>query len=212
MVVDNDLRIIDNPLAKHLLTILRSKDTGNIVFRDTLYKLGFILGYEISRELEWRETRVETPLAEAEGILPNKPLWIVAVLGAGIPLATGIHNALPWAGLGLLAARRIEENGIRVEIYYERLPRDLNGSPIIIADPMLATGNTMIKVIDIVRERRAGRLFLATVIASKYGLTRVFNAFRGVKVYTIALDPELNDRMFIVPGLGDAGDRAFNPE
>ena len=212
--MDNDKRvyIIDNPLAKYLLTILRNKNTLPPKFREVMRKLGFILAYEISRELMWKEITVETPLSKARGIEPYTNIWIIAILGAGVPLAQGIHEAFPWAGLGFIAARRIEEDkDIRVEVYYERMPESLKRTITIIADPMLATGNTMVKVLEIVRRRECEKVIIASVVASKYGIKKILDLFNDVNIYVLTIDPELNDKAFIVPGLGDAGDRALNP-
>jgi len=212
--MDNDKRvyIIDNPLAKYLLTILRNKNTLPPKFREVMRKLGFILAYEISRELMWKEITVETPLSKAKGIEPYTNIWIIAILGAGVPLAQGIHEAFPWAGLGFIAARRFEEDkDIRVEVYYERMPESLKRTITIIADPMLATGNTMVKVLEIVRRRECEKVIIASVVASKYGVKKILDLFNDVNIYVLTIDPELNDKAFIVPGLGDAGDRALNP-
>ena len=212
--MDNDKRvyIIDNPLAKYLLTILRNKNTLPPKFREVMRKLGFILAYEISRELMWKEITVETPLSKAKGIEPYTNIWIIAILGAGVPLALGIHEAFPWAGLGFIAARRFEEDkDIRVEVYYERMPESLKRTITIIADPMLATGNTMVKVLEIVRRRECEKVIIASVVASKYGVKKILDLFNDVNIYVLTIDPELNDKAFIVPGLGDAGDRALNP-
>ena len=208
----NRVYIIDNPLAKYLLTILRNKNTLPPKFREVMRKLGFILAYEISRELMWKEITVETPLSKAKGIEPYTNIWIIAILGAGVPLAQGIHEAFPWAGLGFIAARRFEEDkDIRVEVYYERMPESLKRTITIIADPMLATGNTMVKVLEIVRRRECEKVIIASVVASKYGVKKILDLFNDVNIYVLTIDPELNDKAFIVPGLGDAGDRALNP-
>ncbi len=212
--MDNGERvhIIDNPLAKYLLAILRNKNTLPPKFREVMKKLGFILAYEISRELNWKETTIETPLSKAKGIEPYTNVWIIAILGAGVPLAQGMHEAFPWAGLGFIAARRFEEGkDVRVEVYYERIPESLKGAITIIADPMLATGNTMVKVLEIVKRRECKKVLIASVVASKYGIKRILGLFNDVNIYVLTIDPELNDKAFIVPGLGDAGDRALNP-
>ncbi|RLG82615.1 MAG: uracil phosphoribosyltransferase [Thermoprotei archaeon] len=211
--MDNGKRVyvIDNPLAKYFLTILRDKNTMPPKFREIMRKLGFILAYEISRELKWKEVTVETPLSKARGLEPYTNIWIIAILGAGVPLALGMHEAFPWAGLGFIAARRFEEDkDIRVEVYYERMPESLRGTIAIIADPMLATGNTMVKVLEIVRRRECEKAIIASVVASKYGIKKLLNSFNDVNIYVLAIDPELNDKAFIVPGLGDAGDRALS--
>lgn len=205
------ITVIDNPLAQHYLTILRDKNTKPMIFREALRRLGFILGYEAAKHLRWRRVFVETPLAKAEGVKPSKPLLIVGVLGASIPLIEGMWEALPWAGLGLVAARRREDlaEGVEVDIYYQRLPDDLSPFTIILADPMLATGKTLVGVIKKLRFRGARDIIVTTVVSSKQGINHLMRNAGELPLITIAIDPILNSKYFIVPGLGDAGDRGL---
>ncbi len=210
---EENVYIIDNPLAKHYLTILRDKNTSPKLFREYLRKIGFILGYEASHHIKWRKVFVETPLARAEGYMVGKPVMIIGVLGASIPLVYGIWDALPWAGLGLVAARRIESGKeIDVEIYYERLPDDLSPYTIMIGDPMLATGKTIVSTIELVKKRGGRDIVVLTVVSSKYGLEYLHSREPDIPVITVVIDPILNDKYFIVPGLGDAGDRGLGYE
>ncbi len=204
------LKIIDNPLAKYYLTILRDKNTPPHIFRRIMGKIGVILGYEIARELKWMKTFVETPLSKAIGLKPAGKTIIVGILGASIPLIYGLQEALPWAGIGLIAARRIEGGkDVRVVTYYERLPVSLNGYDIVLADPMLATGRTIEASINHLRERGGGRIIIASVLSSRYGVEYLFGRYDDIVIYTIEVDPILNKDYFIVPGLGDAGDRGL---
>ena len=205
--------VIDNPLARHYLTILRDRDTPPRLFREYMRKLGFILGYEASKYMKWSSVFVETPLAKAEGLKPGKPVLIIGILGASIPLVQGIWEAIPWAGLGLIAARRVEyEDRVDVEIYYERLPKDLSHFTVLIGDPMLATGKTLASTIDLLSKRGARDIVVLTVIASRHGIEYLRSHAKNVPIITVAIDPVLNDRFFIVPGLGDAGDRGLGYE
>ncbi len=203
--------MIDNPLAQHYLAILRDKNTGSSVFREVLEKTGFILGYEVSRELPWKTRDVETPLARAIGYFPSGKLLVVGILGASLPLVYGIIKALPWAGIGLIAAKRVEAgDSVRITIYYERLPVSLaRYDRIILADPMLATGKTIEASIRHLRQRGARRITVASVIASRPGIEYLLSHVSDIKIYTVGIDPVLNDEFFIVPGLGDAGDRGL---
>lgn len=202
--------LIDNPLAKHYLTILRDKSTPPRIFREYMRRVGFIMGYEVSKLLKWRVTNVETPLAEASGLEPEGKLLIIGVLGASIPLINGMWEALPWAGLGLIAAKRIEsEGGVDVNVFYERIPDDLSNYTVIVADPMLATGSTMLVALDKIYSRGCRDAVVAVVIASRRGV-ELLHEKTDVTVVALAIDPELNDKFFIVPGLGDAGDRSLN--
>lgn len=205
------LFVIDNKLAKHYLTVLRDKSTRPAAFREYMRRLGFVLGYEASKYVKWSSVAVETPLARAPGLKPESPLLIVGILGASIPLVQGVWDALPWAGLGLVAARRVEsEGGVEVEIYYQRLPRELSDYVVFLGDPMLATGKTISKAIDILVSRGASEIVVLTVIASKPGVEYVRKKHPSVPIIAVEVDPELDDKYFIVPGLGDAGDRSLD--
>lgn len=203
--------VLDNPLAKYYLTILRNKETPPSIFREYMQRIGFILGYEISRFIEWEKTTVETPLATAEGLKPSGKVIIVGVLGASLPLVNGMWRAMPWASLGLVAARRIEKHSeVEVKVFYERLKEDLSGYTAIVGDPMLATGLTVLAILERLSARRCSRIMIASVVASKEGVRRVLEVFKDVTIVTVSIDPLLNDKFFIVPGLGDAGDRSLD--
>jgi uracil phosphoribosyltransferase len=209
--MQGEVILVENPLAKYYLTILRDHRTTPKVFRDYIRRLGYILGYEASRFLKWKKVFVETPLARAEGIEPGKPVLIVGILGASIPMIEGIWDAIPWAGLGLVAARRRELiDGVEVEVYYERLPDDLSIYTILLIDPMLATGKTIVNVIERLKKRGARDIVVLTIISSKQGISYVHETYPEIPIITTAIDPMLNDKFFIVPGLGDAGDRGLS--
>jgi len=209
MLAEN-VHVVDNPLAKHYLTVLRDRNTPPHVFREYLRKLGFILGYEASKHLKWSSVFVETPHARASGLKPSKPVLIVGVLGASIPLIYGMWDAMPWAGLGLVAARRVEsDEEVDVEMHYYRLPEDLSDYSVVIGDPMLATGKTIAKTIDLIRRKGSREIVVASVIASRHGLEYVRRRYRDIPIVVVEVDPILNDRFLIVPGIGDAGDRGL---
>lgn len=211
--LNENLIIIDNPLAKYYLTMLRRRDTRPAVYRDYVKKIGYIIGYEVSRLLKWKPVFVETSVARTEGIVPGKQVYIIGVLGASIPLMHGIWEALPWAGLGIVAARRFKvENKVLVRLYYERVPQDLSEHTAIAVDPTLATGNTMIKVLEKLDELRCKDYLVATIIASKPGLENLWKRFPGIRVIALSVDPVLNQEFFIVPGIGDAGDRSLSSD
>ncbi|WP_440059745.1 uracil phosphoribosyltransferase [Thermogladius sp. 4427co] len=208
-----ELVLIDNPLAKYYLSVLRDKNTTPRSYRDAARKLGFILGYEISRRLRWSKLFVETNLAKAEGLYPSKPVYIVGVLGASIPMMHGIWDALPWAGLGLVGAKRNIVNGdVEVEIFYERIPSDLSFYTVIIVDPTLASGRTMAKVADIVLGKGGRDIVAATILASKAGVEYFWSRHPQIPLYAVEIDPLLDERFFILPGIGDAGDRSLSSD
>lgn len=208
----NKVIIVDNLLAKHYLTILRDRNTKPVVFREYMRKIGFILGYEASIYLDWNRVTVETPLSKATGVKVSKPILIVGILGASLPLVQGIQDAYPHAGLGLVAARRLESGmNVDVEIYYCRLPERLDNYNVLIGDPMLATGKTILRTINLLFEKNASKIVVLSVIASRVGLENIHKKYPEIPILVIEIDPELNNRFFIVPGLGDAGDRSLDP-
>lgn len=208
-----DLVVINNPLAKYYLTLLRRKDTPPTQFREIVKKMGFVIGYEIAKDLEWSNIFVETTLGRAEGVEPGKPIYIVGVLGASIPMMHGIWEAMPWAGLGIVATRRkLRDRGIEVEVYYERLPDDMSPFVTVAVDPMLASGRTMVKVVDELRKRGSRKILVATIIASKPGLEHFSEHFPRIPIYTVDVDPVLTKEYYIVPGIGDAGDRSLSAD
>lgn len=205
--------LIDHPYAHHVLTRLRDVSTQSLEFRKGLVKLGRIMGYEIARTFPKREVEARTPLGVAKGILLEDldKVVIVEVLRAAMPLVEGLLKAFPEAKIGVVAAKRREEGEgeIDVDIYYVRLP-EVEGKVVIAADPMLATGVTMKAVLgEVLKRGRPRRLLIASVIATPIGIERVLSAYPNAEIFAVAIDEELNRQGFIVPGLGDAGDRAF---
>ncbi|MEL9989770.1 MAG: uracil phosphoribosyltransferase [Thermoproteus sp.] len=204
--------LIDHPYAQHVLTKLRDKRTSSLEFRKSLVKLGRIMGYEIAKTFPRREILIETPLGEAKGVVLDDldKVVIVEVLRAAMPLVEGLLKAFPEARIGVIAAKRREEGGsIDVDIYYSRIP-DVNGAVVLLADPMLATGTTMSSAIrEVLRRGTPKRLLTASVISTPIGIERVLSTYPQAEIFTVAIDEVLNRDGFIVPGLGDAGDRAF---
>ncbi|MCI2415514.1 MAG: uracil phosphoribosyltransferase [Candidatus Aramenus sp.] len=213
------LFLLSEPYELHILTQLRDKNTDQITFRKGLVRLGRIIGYEIANTMDYEITEVETPLGvKTKGvrIVDLDNLVIVNILRAASPLVEGLLKAFPGARQGVVTAKRREFEGkeppkeMEVEIFYEKIPPIKEGvDNVIVADPMIATGSTMVKVLDRVARQNPKRIYIASVIISEYGLKRIFSKFPDVYLFTISIDPELDSRGYIVPGLGDAGDRAF---
>ncbi len=199
----------DIPYARYVLRHLRDKNTDVEHFRYWLKRAGIVLGVFLSKELYWIEKTIETPLSPTKEFeLEQQPL-IVSILGAGVHLAEGLLMMYPNAPLGLVSAKRIEEgDSVRVELYYTRLPKEWN-APAIVVDPMLATGTTMSSVIDKVKTSGARKIIVASVIAARPGVSYVLTRHPDVAIFTLGLDEFLDKRNFIVPGLGDAGDRSL---
>ncbi len=220
--VPKDLRdrvhVIDHPYAQAILTTLRDRRTGQIDFRKGLVRLGRVIGLEMVKYLDGEVVEVETPLGvKAKGFVIKDMDYVViiTVLRAAMPLVEGLVKIFPKARQGVVSARRIEEgvtNGrsFEIELNYIKIPRIKSEDTVIIADPMLATGSTMLAIIPKILEYgKPKRLFIASVISTEYGIRRVLSKYPEAHVFTVAIDPELNSRGYIVPGLGDAGDRAF---
>jgi len=214
------LHVVDNPVLQGILLELRDRSTPRRRFRQLLEMAGLLLGYEASRSLPARRRTVETPLgAVAEGVEPaDEEVVVVAVLRAALPMALGVLRVLEDAELGLVAATRLEDTGRRsggrlvfdIEAPYWKTPR-LEGRSVVLVDPMLATGSTLATIASRIAGQRPRSMTLISLIATREGLARVEEALPGwsFDLYTAALDPRLDSRGFIVPGLGDAGDRAF---
>jgi uracil phosphoribosyltransferase len=198
------------PYARWLLARLRDRSTSPEEFRRYMREAGRLLAIYSSRELEWVKVSVTTPLgAQAEELELASPPLVVGVLGAALPLVEGYAEVFPSSRIGLVAARRLEsEGGVRVELYYRRLPRVHTGSAVVL-DPMLATGKTIDRVIEEVKSIGAGKVIVGSVIASRPGLSYIGRRHPDVTIYSLAVDPDLDSRFFIVPGLGDAGDRSL---
>ena len=200
------------PVARMVLARLRDESTGLVEFRRNLRLAGTMLAISISRELDWETVKVKTPLGVAEELRLVKPPLLVAVLGAGVVMAEGFLDVYEDAPLGLVAAKRVEEPGrVSVNVFYRRLPGKVGG-PTVIIDPMLATGYTIDAVASDLKERGAKRIIIASVIASRDGIMYLAERHPEAVLYTLTVDPKLNDEFFIVPGLGDAGDRSLGVE
>ena len=213
------LFLLSKPITLHFLTQLRDKNTDQINFRKTMVRLGRIIGYELLNTLDYETVEVETPLGvKAKGIriydLEN--IVIINVLRAATPLVEGLLKALPTARLGVVAASRKETEvndefpkEMDVEIFYSKIPTITSKDNVIIADPMIATASTMRKVINIVKPYNPKRIYVVSIITSDYGAKKLLSEFPDIYLFTISIDPELDNRGYIIPGLGDAGDRAF---
>ena len=200
------------PIARWILSNLRDKSTGLDSFRKYMSLAGTLLAREVSKELDWRPKPVETPLGAkaVELELESQPL-IIGILGASLHMLEGFNRVYPGAPLGLIAAKRVEDGGLRVEVKYERLPESWSGHAIVV-DPMLATGLTIEEALRIAERIGSRRRIVASIISSVEGVERVKSMGLADAIYTLAVDPELDQNYFIVPGLGDAGDRSMGVE
>jgi|YelNatPaOPRAMG01_1025707.scaffolds.fasta_scaffold31685_4 uracil phosphoribosyltransferase len=212
-----NVHVIRHPLAQAILTDLRNKETGQIAFRKGLVKVGRLTAYEIIKSFPVKEVYVETPLkVKAKGVrVPDLDhIVIINVLRAAMSLVEGLLKSFPLARQGVLAVQRIEEKegieNIKAIKYFVKIPKFNSEDIIIIADPMLATGSTILEAIDeVYKVGKPKRLIVSSVISCEYGVNKLMEKHPEVELYTLAVDPDLNPHAYIVPGLGDAGDRSF---
>lgn len=202
------LVVCDHPLIQEKLATLRDKHTRPEEFRLTMEEIGALLGYEAMRTLRTRRTIVQTPIKSSAAEFIDQPVSFVAVLRAGLGLLPGLLRLVPDASVGHIGLYRNDEtlNPVR---YYVRLPKDIAESFVVLCDPMLATGGSAAEAISILKTDGAQQIVLLTLLASKAGVKRVQEAHPNVSIFTAAVDAQLNKSGYIVPGLGDAGDRLF---
>ena len=203
------LIIVDHPLIQHKLTIIRDKNTSPKKFREVVNEITLLLTYEATRDLELKEVKIETPLAETVGkSLSSTNVVIAPILRAGLGMVNGMLNIFPLAKLAHIGLYR-DENSFKPITYYLNIPNDLSGCIVIVVDPMLATAGSLCAAIDIIKEYNPKQIKAITLIASPEGRQRLEEKHPDVTVYTGALDERLNEKAYIIPGLGDAGDRLF---
>ncbi|MFV0385162.1 uracil phosphoribosyltransferase [Paracoccus sp. (in: a-proteobacteria)] len=203
------LTVIDHPLVQHKLTIMRKKDVSTAGFRRLLREISLLLAYEVTRELELTTTRIDTPICPMDApTLEGQKLALISILRAGNGLLDGILELIPSARVGFVGLYRDPVTLQPVE-YYCKVPNLLDQRMTIVVDPMLATGNSSVAAIDKLKEHGARNLRFLCLLAAPEGVERMRHAHPDVPVFTAALDEKLNDHGYIVPGLGDAGDRMF---
>ena len=204
--------VMDHPMVMEQLSLVRDKRTNQVAFRKAIYRLGRFMAYEFLRTLDTDTFTVETPLGPAKGgrVKGNDKIVIILVLRAAIPFVEGMYKNFPMARTGVISAWRGEPPDFRIEVNYAKIPKIAQDDVVIIADPMLATGHTLKEVaLRVAKEGPPKRLVFFSVIATMQGIDYVAQDFPNAEFYTCAIDPALNDHGYIVPGLGDAGDRAF---
>ena len=201
--------VVDHPLVKHKLTIMRDKQTSTAGFRRLLREISLLLTYEVTRDLELTTVRIETPLAEMDApTLEGKKLVFASILRAGNGLLEGMLDLVPAARVAHIGLYRDHDTLEAVE-YYFKAPSDIGDRLVIVVDPMLATANSAIAAVDRLKRRGASNLRFLCLLAAPEGIKRFTAAHPDVPVFTAAIDSHLNDKGYIVPGLGDAGDRMY---
>ncbi|MDV3243845.1 MAG: uracil phosphoribosyltransferase [Nitrososphaerales archaeon] len=206
------ITVINHPMVLEQLTLARDRRTNQVAFRKAIYRLGRYLAYEFLRTMETQQLKIHTPLKEAVGhkVKGNEKVVIIMVLRASIPFVEGMYKNLPMARTGVISAWRGKPPEFPIEVGYAKIPNIHRDDVVVVADPMLATGHTLAAVARKVLERgKPKRLAFFSVVSTIQGINYVSRRFPRAEFYTCAIDPGLNERGFIVPGLGDAGDRAF---
>ncbi|MBY6049998.1 uracil phosphoribosyltransferase [Vannielia litorea] len=203
------LTVVDHPLVQHKLSLMREKDTPTAVFRQLLREISQLLAYEVTRELPMTTKRIETPLTEMDApVLDGKKLALISILRAGNGLLDGVLELIPSARVGFVGLYRDEQTLQPVE-YYFKVPAELGDRMVIAVDPMLATGNSSAAAITKLKEAGAVNIRFLCLLAAPEGVERMKEAHPDVPIVTAALDERLNEVGYIMPGLGDAGDRMF---
>jgi len=201
--------VFDHPLIQHKLTYIRDKNTGTKEFRELVDEVATLMAFEITREMPVEEIEIETPVTVAKTkVLSGKKIAIVPILRAGIGMVDGVLNLIPAAKVGHIGLYRDPETLKPVE-YYAKLPADVEERDFIIVDPMLATGGSAVEAINSLKKRGAKSIKFMCLIAAPEGVKEIQERHPDVDIYIAALDEKLNDHGYIVPGLGDAGDRLF---
>ena len=203
------VEIVDHPLIQHKISLLRDRNTGTKEFRDLVSEIAMLLCYEATRDLPTEEVEVETPVALARTqVLAGRKLALVPILRAGLGMVDGMLSLIPAAKVGHIGMYRNEETLQPVE-YYCKLPNDINEREVFVLDPMLATGGSASDAIGQIKARGAKHIKFIGLIAAPEGLKALHEAHPDVDIYVAALDERLNENGYIIPGLGDAGDRIF---
>ena len=202
-------QVIDHPLIQHKLTIIREKSCGTKVFREVVDEIAMLMAYEVSRDMPLEDIEIETPMGKTiQKTLTGKKVAIVPILRAGIGMVDGMLELIPAAKVGHVGLYRDEETFEPVE-YFVKLPADIAERQLFVVDPMLATGGSAIMAIDLLKKRGATNIKFVCLVAAPEGIKALQDAHPDVDIYTAGLDEKLNEQGYIVPGLGDAGDRLF---
>lgn len=203
------LHVMDHPLIQHKLTLMRDKETGSKEFRELLDEVAMLMAYEVTRDLPLMEVEIETPVGKAiSKVISGKKVGVVPILRAGLGMVDGILRLVPTAKVGHIGLYRDPESLQPVE-YYCKLPTDVEERELILVDPMLATGGSASAAISFLKKRGCKNIKLVCLIAAPEGIDKIKNDHDDVEIYVACVDKCLNEHGYIIPGLGDAGDRLF---
>ena len=203
------VHVVDHPLVQHKLTLMRDKNCGTKDFRQLLEEISMLMAYEVTRELPLKEIEIETPVAKCTSkVIAGKKLGIVPILRAGLGMVDGVMRLVPAARVGHIGLYRDPETHMPVD-YYCKLPTDVAERDLIVVDPMLATGGSSIAAINFIKKRGCKSITLMCLVGCPEGVKALQEAHPDVNLYIAAIDEKLNESKYIIPGLGDAGDRLF---
>ena len=201
--------VFDHPLIQHKVSLMRDKNTGTKDFRQLLEEISMLMVYEVTRDLPTEEVEIETPICKTKGkMLSGKKIGIVPILRAGLGMVNGIHVLFPSAKVGHIGMYRDEET-LQPKSYYCKLPAGIEDKLVIVVDPMLATGGSAVDALSLLKSRGCKNIRFMCLVAAPEGVAKVQADHPDVDIYCAALDEKLNEHAYIVPGLGDAGDRIF---
>ena len=204
-----EVNVLDHPLIQHKLTLMRRKETSTTTFRRLLNEIGSLMAYEVTRDVPMNEVEIETPLEKMKSrLIDGKKLVFVPILRAGTGLLDGFLNVVPGARVGHVGLYRDPKTHVAVE-YYFKLPSGMHERDAIVLDPMLATGNSAVAAVDRIKEMRPRSVRMVCLLACPEGIGTFQEAHPDVPIFTAAVDRQLNEHAYILPGLGDAGDRIF---
>ena len=202
------LKVLNHPLIDHKMSIIRNKETGSKEFRESVCEIGMLLTYEISRNFKTVKKVIETPMATTTSYVLSKPVVIVPILRAGLGMVDGIHKIIPNAKIGHIGLYRDEKTMEPIE-YFTKLPSNLSDSTVLVVDPMLATGGSASKTISILKEAGAKDIRFIGIVGCPEGVERLSKDHPEIDIYLAAMDSHLDENAYIIPGLGDCGDRLF---
>ena len=203
------VHVVDHPLVQHKLTLMRQIECSTKDFRQLLNEIAMLMTYEVTRNLPLQEIEIETPVAKCKSkIIAGRKLGIIPILRAGLGMVDGVLSIVPSAKVGHIGLYRDPDTHMPVE-YYCKLPYDINERELIVVDPMLATGGSAIAAIDFIKQRGCKKITMMALVGCPEGIDALKAAHPDVDIYIAAIDEKLNENKYIVPGLGDAGDRLF---
>jgi len=205
----SEVIVMDHPLIQHKITLIRDKKTKLKEFRELVDELSNLMAFEVTREIELEEIEIETPITKTRSnIISGKQLAVVAILRAGLGMVEGILKLIPSAKVGHIGMYRDPKTLLPCE-YYAKLPSDISERKVIVVDPMLATGGTAVACIEYLKKKGALDIKFVCLISAREGIQKIQKSHPDVKIYAAAVDEKLNSHGYIVPGLGDAGDRLY---